>query len=61
MIFSLVGRASLRSPRLFAPMACVVLPVPATVQQPVLKLSALPALVLTVNENHSKSYQDPGW
>ena len=35
--------------------------VPATVQQPVLKLSALPALVLTVNENHSKSYQDPGW
>ena len=35
--------------------------VPATVQQPVLKLSSLPALVLTVNENHSKSYQDPGW
>ena len=54
MIFSLVGRASLRSPRLIASMACVVLPVPATVQQPVLN-SALPALGLTVNENHAKS------
>ena len=50
-LFNLVGRATLRSPRVLASMARAALPVPATVRQPVLSLSALPALVLNVNEN----------
>ena len=54
-VFNLVSRATLRSPRVLASMARAALPVPATVRQPVLSLSALPALVLNVNENQSKS------
>ena len=54
-LFNLVGRATLRSPRVLASMARAALPVPATVRQPVLSLSALPALVLNVNENQSQS------
>ena len=54
-VFNLVSRATLRSPRVLASMARAALPVPATVRQPVLSLSALPALVLNVHENQSKS------
>ena len=53
-LFSLVGRASLRSSRLLASMARAALPVLATVQQPLVLLSALPAPVPTVNQNQSK-------